>query len=287
MLKQARPAPARPVCAEIGIGREQGLMATLDLSPPPGFKKLDLHIHTRFSACYIDHIRPELGRQTQPVEVLRAAEAAGLDAIAITDHNGGEVIDELRELARGSSVTIIPGTEISTRGGHCLALFDVDTPVDVIRDLMLAIDLPAEVWGDGFRRTEWWMDAVFEQIVARGGIAIGAHVDREPRGFLFSDERPSDKLRIYNSRHLAALEITDARFKQRYTTGADPRYRTPRACIQDSDAHAPEEVGRRPTYYRMEEISLAALRAALADFRGSIIFPWELEGGAGPPALSP
>jgi PHP family Zn ribbon phosphoesterase len=253
-------------------------MTARDPSTPVGFLKLDLHIHTRFSACYIDHIRPEMGRMTRPVEVLDAAVAAGLDAIALTDHNGGEVIDEMRELARGSGVTIIPGTEISTRGGHCLALFELDTPVDVIRDLMLAIDLPQEVWGDGFRRTERWMDDVFEQIAARGGMAIGAHVDREPRGFLFSDERPSDKLRIYNSPNLAALEITDPKFKQRYSTGADPRYRTPRACIQNSDAHAPEEVGRRPTYFRMDEVSLGALRAALADYQNSVVLPWELNG---------
>lgn len=253
-------------------------MTSRDPSTPAGFKKLDLHIHTRFSACYIDHIRPELGRRTEPVEVLRAAEAAGLDAIAITDHNGGEVIDTMRELARGSGITILPGAEISTRGGHCLAIFDVDTSVDVIRDLMLAIDLPQEVWGDGFRRTEWWMDAVFEQITARGGIAIGAHVDREPRGFLFSDEKPSDKVRIYNSPHLSALEVTDPKYKQRYSTGSDPRYRMARACIQDSDAHAPEEVGRRPTYYRMEEIRLDALRAALADYQNSVILPYELDG---------
>ncbi len=250
---------------------------TANSDAPPGFKKLDLHIHTRFSACYIDHIRPELGRVTPPSDILAAAEKAGLDAIAVTDHNGGEVIDEMRELARGSSVTIIPGTEISTRGGHCLAIFDLDTSVDVIRDLMIAIDLPQEVWGDGFKRTDWWMDAVFEQIAARGGIAIGAHVDREPRGFLFSDERPSDKLRIYNSPHLAALEVTDPKFKARYSTGSDPRYRMPRACIQDSDAHAPEEVGRRPTYYRIDEIRLPAIRAALADYPNSVLLPWELD----------
>ena len=56
-------------------------MAADSVPAPPGFKKLDLHIHTCFSACYIDHIRPELGRNTAHVEVLRAAEAAGLDAI--------------------------------------------------------------------------------------------------------------------------------------------------------------------------------------------------------------
>lgn len=245
---------------------------------PPGFKKVDLHIHTPFSACYIDHIRPELGRHTQNIEVLEAAEAAGLDAIAITDHNGGEVIDTMRELARGSRVTIIPGTEISTRGGHCLAIFDVDTPVDVIRALMGDVNLAPEIWGDGYQRTELWMDDVFRAIVARGGIAIGAHVDREPRGFLMSDEKPSDKVRIYTTPELAALEITDPRRKDRYGRGADPRYKQPRACIQSSDAHAPEDVGRRPTYFRMDAITLPALRAALVDYRSSVRFPQEIEG---------
>jgi len=243
---------------------------------PAGFKKLDLHIHTAFSACYIDHIRPELGRTTPPSAVLAGAEAAGLDAIAVTDHNGGEVIDELRELARDSSVTIIPGTEISTRGGHCLAIFDLETPVDVIRDLMLAIDLPREVWGDGYKRTEWWMDDVFREITKRGGIAIGAHVDREPRGFLMSDEKPSDKQRIYTSPDLSALEVTDPTYRVRYSTGKDLRYKLPRACIQSSDAHAPEDVGRRPTFFRMDEISLAALRAALSTYQSSILFPEEI-----------
>jgi PHP family Zn ribbon phosphoesterase len=254
-------------------------MAVTPVSAPPGFKALDLHIHTRFSACYIDHIRPELGRDTPPAAVLAAAEAAGLDAIAVTDHNGGEVIDELRELARGSRVTIIPGTELSTRGGHCLALFDIDTPVDVIRDLLHAIDLPPAVWGDGYKRTERWMDEVFAAIAERGGLALGAHVDREPRGFLMSDEKPSDKLRIYNSPHLGALEITDPGRRARYENGTDPRYRGPRPCIQSSDAHAPEEVGRRPTFFRMETISLPALRAALAEYRTAVRFPGEEETG--------
>jgi PHP family Zn ribbon phosphoesterase len=247
---------------------------------PPGFKKLDLHIHTRFSACYIDHIRPELGRDTQHADVLQAAEAAGLDAIAITDHNGGEVIDTMRELARGSRVTIIPGTEISTRGGHCVAIFDIDTPVDVIRDLMLAIDLTPDIWGDGYKRTEWWMDDVFKEIVKRGGLAIGAHVDRSPRGFLGSDEHHSDKLRIYNSADLTALEITDPDLKPRYTLGKDFRYKTPRACIQSSDSHEPESVGRRPTYFKIDQITLPAIRAALADYHTAIRFPHEIEGSS-------
>ena len=247
-----------------------------DAATPDGFLKIDLHVHTRFSACYIDHIRPELGRVTEHSEIVEAALKAGLDAMAVTDHNGGEVIDTIRELAAGTGLTIFPGTEISTRGGHLLAIFDVDTPVDVIRDLVLAIDLGPEIWGDGYKRTDRWLDEVMEKITERGGIAIPAHVDREPRGFLFSDEKPSDKLRMYTSPHLSALEVTDVKFKTRYNNGADPRYKMPRACIQDSDAHAPEEVGRRCTYYQMDAPTLPNLRAALADFKTKVVFPHEV-----------
>src|SRR5581483_9199114 len=96
---------------------------------------------------------------------------------------------------------------------------------------------------------------VFEAVARRGGISIPAHVDREPRGFLASDERPSDKLRIYNHPALAALEITDPRKRERWENGSDLRYRLPRACVQGSDAHAPEEIGRRPILMKIAAVS--------------------------------
>jgi len=240
---------------------------------PPGFKKIDLHIHTHFSACYIDHMKPEAKRRTTPEQILQAALDAGLDGMAVTDHNGVEMVRTLQDLAQGTSLTILPGIEISTRGGHCLAIFDTDVDLDRIREMLVEVGFPREVWGDGFKRTDVWMDVVFEAIAVRGGIAIGAHVDREPRGFIASDERPSDKLRIYNHPALAALEITDPRKKDRWNNGQDLRYKQPRACVQSSDAHAPEEIGRRPVFMRLAEVSLPAVRAALAGYRDSIVFP--------------
>jgi hypothetical protein len=238
-----------------------------------GFKRIDLHIHTPLSACYVDSIRPEAGRKTTPKDIVAAAIAAGLDAIAVTDHNGAETIDAVRTAAESQHLTVFPGAEISTRGGHLLAIFDVDTDAQVVRDLLAAVSLRPEQWGDGFQRTEVWLDEVMEEIAARGGIAVPAHVDREPRGFLASDERPADKSRIYQHDLLTALEITDRRGRDRWTSGSDPRYSRPRACIQSSDAHAPEEIGRRPTLYRMDRINLAGLREALADYSGSVRFP--------------
>ncbi len=249
-------------------------MSLADLTPAPaGFKKIDLHIHTHFSACYVDHIKPEANRRTQPEEIVQAALDAGLDGIAITDHNGVEMVQRLQELASGTPLTILAGTELSTRGGHLLAIFPVDVDLDRVREMLIAIGFPREVWGDGFKRTDVWMDAIFDHVHALGGISIPAHVDREPRGFLASDERPSDKLRIFSHPYLAALEITDPRKKDRWNNGADLRYKQPRACVQSSDAHAPEEIGRRPVFMKMDKVSLEAISAALASYRESIIFP--------------
>ncbi|NLV25879.1 MAG: PHP domain-containing protein [Methanomicrobiales archaeon] len=70
----------------------------------------DLHIHT---SCSKDG-------ESSVQQVLSAAIAAGLDAIAITDHDTMQGYKIAREL--DTSVLVIPGVEISTREGHVIAL---------------------------------------------------------------------------------------------------------------------------------------------------------------------
>src|SRR5438067_13011598 len=109
-------------------------MTLADRTPsPPGFKKIDLHIHTHFSACYVDHMKPEAKRRTRPEEIVQAALDARLDGMAVTDHNGVELVAALQDLARGTRLMILPGTEISTRGGHCLGIFPEDADLDALR----------------------------------------------------------------------------------------------------------------------------------------------------------
>ncbi len=61
-------------------------------------------------------------------EILESAERAGLDVIALTDHDDIRGAFALRELAaqRSSPVAVIPGVEVTTRSGHLLALWIED-----------------------------------------------------------------------------------------------------------------------------------------------------------------
>lgn len=78
------------------------------------FVLCDLHMHTAWSNdCAIE-----------TADLLDHAEAEGLGAIAVTDHNvfGGAL--EAVELARGRDLTVIPGEEVKTKGqGEVIGLF--------------------------------------------------------------------------------------------------------------------------------------------------------------------
>lgn len=76
--------------------------------------RIDLHTHSAASD----------GTDT-PGDLVRAAAAAGLDVVALTDHDATSGWDEAREAAAAAGITLVPGLEISTtfhhRGVHLLA----------------------------------------------------------------------------------------------------------------------------------------------------------------------
>lgn len=71
-----------------------------------------------------------------PEEILDAAERAGMDLIALTDHDDIRGSFTLRDIAqrRSSKVAIVPGIEVTTRSGHLLALF-VEDEIPMFRPL--------------------------------------------------------------------------------------------------------------------------------------------------------
>jgi predicted metal-dependent phosphoesterase TrpH len=167
----------------------------------------DLHLHTSWSHdCQI------------PVEaLLDHAEAEGLGAIAVTDHNVFGGAEEAVELARGRDLAVIPGEEVKTAGqGEVIGLF-------------LSKEIPR---GLSFRET-------VEAIRAQGGIVYLPHpFDRlhaiPEAATLHRHLDQVDVLEVYNARLLFEAYNDEAlRFARKYdlTMGAG------------SDAHVLQGVG--------------------------------------------
>ncbi len=236
-------------------------------------RKIDLHIHTPRSECYGDS-------SVTAEQIVDAARRAGLEAIAITDHNTVEAVDDVRRAAQGTGLVVFPGVELTTAGGHVLALFDVASDVAALRHFLESIGLDDDKWGDPISLASGGTIDVLRGIVARDGLAIAAHIERWPSGFLKKDQSRRERMDIHACDHLDALEITIPRDKRQWNEGSVRGYPKRYACIQGSDAHALEEVGRRPVFARLERLDLACLRRALRNHETSLAFPEDSSPGA-------
>ena len=65
------------------------------------FHKLDLHVHTPASKCYLD-------KKQTAAQIVQAALDMGLHGIAITDHNNAAWIDEMKKAAADKGLVFFP-----------------------------------------------------------------------------------------------------------------------------------------------------------------------------------
>ena len=88
---------------------------------------IDLHAHSSVSD----------GTET-PTQLIRAAVAAGLGAVAVTDHDSTAGWQEAKLAAAGTGLTVIPGMELSTNFGpasvHMLAYLFDPTNGDIVTE---------------------------------------------------------------------------------------------------------------------------------------------------------
>lgn len=229
-------------------------------------RKIDLHIHTPQSICFSD-------KSVTAKQIVGAAGDAGLDAIGITDHNTVAAVDDIRLAAEGTDLAVFPGVELSTAGGHMLALFDVTADTAELRHFLVDIGLDVGKWGDPVHLAAGETVDVLSQIAKLGGLAIAAHIERWPSGFLKRDQPRRTRMNIHASDHLDALEITIPLDRRNWNEGTVRGYPKKYACVQGSDAHALDELGRRPVFVRCERLTLAHLRNAFANHRTMLAFP--------------
>ncbi|AFZ74724.1 PHP domain-containing protein [Natronobacterium gregoryi] len=188
-----------------------------------------------------------------PVElILEQAEAVGLDAIAITDHDEIDASLEAAERAPEYGLVGIPGIEISSKAGHVLGL-GVEEAIPP---------------GLSFETT-------IEEIHAQGGLAVVPHPFQESRhGVMARISREQlangDAIEVYNSRLLTGRANRQAeRFAQSRNL----------PMTAGSDAHISEMVGQAVTRVDAEERSAAAILEAIEQGRTSVEgkrTPWHI-----------
>ncbi|MFQ6084690.1 MAG: CehA/McbA family metallohydrolase [Candidatus Bathyarchaeia archaeon] len=166
------------------------------------FPKLDLHVHTLYSK----------DGSMSPREAVKAARRAGLQGLAITDHNS---VGALRHLPRCPDILVVPGIEVSSSDGHILGL-----------------DVTEEIPG------KLSAEETMEKIRDAGGIGVVAHPyslgKSSVRGGLIPLIRP-DALEVVNSSSFPFFISTRLSRERARSLGLP--------VTGGSDAHLPNTVG--------------------------------------------
>jgi histidinol phosphatase-like PHP family hydrolase len=253
--------------------------------PYPGSRwwKFDFHTHTPKSAD-ADGWRRAIGTpdEVTPERWLLRFMAAGIDCVAITDHNSGAWVDQLKlayaqmkeqNVEGFRELHLFPGVEVSVQGGfHLLAILDTIATTSDIDTLLGSVDY-AGTKGDSDGETRKGPAEVIEAVL-KVGVAIPAHADG-PKGLLEVEpstikcrRNTSSVLQVMGAEGILAMEWcnptapTPAVFNQQR-----PRW----ARILGSDSHSfqgSKVPGSHFTWIKMASPSLEGLRLALLDGNG-------------------
>ena len=222
-----------------------------------------------------------------PRAVVERARAAGLDVIAVTDHNSAENAAAVAEAAAGTGLAVLPGLELATEEeAHILGLFeagadlgpllaiiyenlpDVPSKRSFIKDQVI-VDAGDGVTGFNphclIGATRLAVHEAVRLIHAHGGLAIASHIDRETFSII------SQLGFIPPDLELDAVEVSPLMTYAQARTAYEPLFRYP--LVRFSDAHRPEEIGRAVMEFLLARPSLEEIRKALAGREGREVRP--------------
>ncbi len=227
--------------------------------------RFDLHIHSCLSPCG--------DLDSSPSAIVRAAKAAGLDGIMISDHNSSRNSPALAEACQRETLRCLFGMEVtSSEEVHSLAVFDTLEQAAAMTEtcydaLPKRVNQP-EVFGyqavvdadENVKELEWRLLGAPTCLALRdvglrvhelGGLFIAAHLDRSvfsvtsQLGGLAGDEG-FDAVELSRHADVAVWSVK--------TLGLP--------FIRSSDAHDLEGIGAIWTEADLTEFSTRALKAA-------------------------
>ena len=229
--------------------------------------KFDFHTHTPAS---------DFQGTVTSESWLKAFMDQEIDCVAITDHNSGDWIDDLKQkLAKLKEnkpdwyrpLYLFPGVEISTHSNvHILAIFGCDKNKGDIDGLLGAVGYPLEAKGSSNAVTSKSITEVVDEITERGGISIPAHADKK-KG-VFQLQGPTLE-RVLENKNTYAMELRDSNHPkpQLYT---DKKVQWVEVNGSDTHSFSDDRFGTF-TWIKMDEPpSIDGLELALIDGVASV-----------------
>jgi len=211
-----------------------------------------------------------------PRVIVEKAKEAGLQIIAVTDHNMAESAPYVKEAGQRFGLVVLPGMELQTREEiHLIAVFDeYDTAYALqamIYDLLPPVPNDVDFYGDQvvvdaddeivrfeerllINSAEISVEDATDWIKSHGGIAIASHIDSptfsiiSQLGFIPADI-PLDALEIRSLDRAGDLSPLILRKGVPFVTF--------------SDAHYPDDIGRRRTVLTLERPDCENIKSAL------------------------
>ena len=239
--------------------------------------KFDLHIHSCLSPC--------ANLEMSPSEIVTRAVAAGIDGIALTDHQSARNTPAIAECARRAGLKCLFGMEVQTAEEvHTVALFDTTEQALALTDWVYAAmpkrvndpetfgDQPVVTWDDDIVEMEWRILAMgcrrtIPETAAKvhelDGLYIAAHIDRPNFSVISAlgaipEPLPTTNCQQPTAKYFDAVELSRT---------ADESLWLPKAAgyavIRSSDAHNLDDVVRVWTEAE-GEFSIAGLKTIFA-----------------------
>ncbi len=213
-----------------------------------------------------------------PATIVERGRQAGLEVVAVADHNCARNAPALAAAAARSGMKALYGVEVrSSEEVDLLVFFDApevavdygewvyerlpDVPCDsdVFGD-QVVVDVDEEILGFASRLLIGGITATLSEAAdegrARGGLVIPAHVDR-PVDSVISQIGwlPAD---------LGVDAVELSRFGDEQALTAEHPWLAEVPIVRFSDAHRPGEIGYQRTRFHVAAVTVDELRAALA-----------------------
>lgn len=159
----------------------------------------DFHIHSCLSPCAEDDMTP--------ANIVGMAVVAGLNAIAVTDHNSCKHCRTVMKLGQEYGILVVPGMELCTREEvHVLCLFhQIQAAEDFgrrVRESMIAITNQPKFFGNQLIYNErdeqvgleeilllsasaYTFDELYDVLAVYEGVMIPAHIDKQSNSLIY------------------------------------------------------------------------------------------------------